>query len=207
MTLKTLVISVTLSILSSHSYAQSYKSLKKGYWKAHLQLSPQTRLPFVLQVRGSKKKPEFIIHNAEEKIQLSNLKTDGDSIQIDFPNFHSFIRFKVNGKHQIAGNWTNLNKGNNYKITFAALFDQEQDPCAGRQESKLSGRWKTTFSPGSTDQEMAVAALDRLDDAIGRPADRPQAGRNRLQRLVVQRVGSEGCYTKHGGQFRFWVER
>ncbi len=156
MTLKTLVISVTLSILSSHSYAQSYKSLKKGYWKAHLQLSPQTRLPFVLQVRGSKKKPEFIIHNAEEKIQLSNLKTDGDSIQIDFPNFHSFIRFKVNGKHQIAGNWTNLNKGNNYKIPFAALFDQEQDPCAGRQESKLSGRWKTTFSPGSTDQEMAV---------------------------------------------------
>lgn len=159
MTFKTLVFSVTVIIFTSFSHAQSYKSLKKGYWKAYLQLDNHTRLPFVFQVKGSRKKPEFIIHNAEEKIQLSNLQIIGDSIQIDFPNFHSFLRFRVKDKQKIAGSWTNLNKGSNYRIPFSATIGDKQDPCENRKNTDLSGKWKTIFSPGTADEEPAIGVF------------------------------------------------
>ncbi|MCE3297147.1 MAG: hypothetical protein K0R65_2861 [Crocinitomicaceae bacterium] len=159
MAFKTLVLSVTICIFTSFSYSQSYKSLKKGYWKAYLQLDLHTRLPFVFQVKGSTKNPVFIIHNAEERIQLSNLQVIGDSIQVDFPNFHSFLRFKVKDKHKIAGSWTNLNKGNDYKIPFNASLAPEFEPCKDIKPTNLTGKWKTAFSPGTADEELAIGVF------------------------------------------------
>lgn len=158
MTIKTLVFSVTVCIFTSFNYAQSYKSLKKGCWRAYLQLNPETHLPFVLEVAGSKKEPVFLIHNAEEEIRLSTFKTDGDTIQVDFPNFHSYLRFKVLEKNRISGNWTNLNKGSNYKIPFGATFGREI-LSSNLQPRNLSGRWKTVFSPGTKDEEYAVGVF------------------------------------------------
>ena len=52
------------------------------------------------------------------------------------------------------------------------------------------------------DQEVAVVALDRLDNAIGRPADRMQPWCDLLERLVVQRVGREAGGPKELRQLR-----
>ncbi|MGV3630504.1 MAG: TlpA family protein disulfide reductase [Bacteroidota bacterium] len=164
MTFKTLVFSVTVIIFTSLGYAQSYKSLKKGYWRASLELNAQTGLPFTLEISGTSKTPKFIIHNAEEKIELTRLKIVNDSIQVDFPNFHSFLRFAVKGKGEIAGSWTNLNKGDNYKIPFTADFAFKNKKGMDAVSSNyfpndLSGRWKTTFSPDSPDEEYAIGVF------------------------------------------------
>lgn len=164
MTFKTLLFSVTLSIITSFSSAQSYKTLEKGYWKAHLELNSETGLPFTLEVSGTSKSPKFIIHNAEEKIELSVLKVINDSIQVDFPNFHSFLRFSVKNKRKIVGVWTNLNKGDNYKIPFRADFafknKRGMDAFSSNYfPNDMSGRWKTTFSPNSKDEEQAIGVF------------------------------------------------
>ncbi|MFN5415788.1 MAG: TlpA family protein disulfide reductase [Flavobacteriia bacterium] len=163
MLFKTLVISVIISFCTTFYFAQSYKSLKKGNWSAHLVLNETTNLPFKLNISGSKKKPIFTILNAEEKIQLTSFKEINDSLQIDFPNFHSYIRFVVKNKTEIAGTWTNLNKGNNYKIPFFAKHNLPNTVCVQQHNLDLTGRWKTTFSPNTDDAEMAIGVFKSAD--------------------------------------------
>lgn len=155
MLFKTLIISVVISFSTTFYQAQSYKNLKKGNWSATLQLNNTTQLPFKLEISGKKKEPVFTIHNAEEKIQLSAVKVINDSLQIDFPHFHSYIRFVIKSKKEIAGQWTNLNKGNNYKIPFHANFGGEF-LSSNFMPQNLSGRWKTIFSPGTANAEFAI---------------------------------------------------
>ncbi len=128
-----------------------------------MQLNNSTKLPFHLQISGSKKKPIFTIHNAEEKIELSSIKTINDSFQIDFPHFHSFIRFVVKNKTEISGAWTNLNKGDNYRIPFGANLNLGKNVCYQQKPLNLTGKWKTTFSPKTEDEEFAVGVFKSGD--------------------------------------------
>jgi thiol-disulfide isomerase/thioredoxin len=157
---KLLISSLLTLLLSVFSFSQSYKNLKKGNWKAHLTLDIETFLPFKLQISGSKKNPIFTIHNAEEKIQLSSIKKINDSLQVDFPNFHSFLRFKLIDKETIKGNWHNLNKGVNYKIPFSARLNKEKSKEIPKDlPLDLSGRWKTYFSPNTKNEEIAIGVF------------------------------------------------
>jgi thiol-disulfide isomerase/thioredoxin len=165
MRLNLLLTSVLLFFVCTLIPAQNFKILKKGYWAANLTLNNTTKLPFRLEISGSKKKPNFIIHNAEEKIQLSSIKKINDSLQIDFPNFHSYLRFIIKGKTEISGTWTNLNKGNNYKIPFHAEFGNVNIPTEF-SPLNLTGRWKTNFSPNSEDSEMAIGVFKSSEHKI-----------------------------------------
>jgi thiol-disulfide isomerase/thioredoxin len=165
MRLNLLLTSVLLFLLCVTIQAQNFKIIKKGYWSANLTLNNTTKLPFRLEISGSKKKPIFTIHNAEEKIQLSAIKKINDSLQIDFPNFHSYLRFIVKSKTEIDGTWTNLNKGNNYKIPFNAKFGIVKIP-AEFSPLNLTGRWKTNFSPNSEDSELAIGVFKSSEHNI-----------------------------------------
>jgi thiol-disulfide isomerase/thioredoxin len=157
---KLLIFSLLTFTFSVFSYSQSYKNLKKGNWKANLSLDIETFLPFKLEISGSKKSPVFTIHNAEEKIQLSSIKKINDSLQVDFPNFHSFLRFKLVDKETIHGNWHNLNKGVNYKIPFSAKLNNEKLKEIPKDlPLDLSGRWKTFFSPNTKNEEIAIGVF------------------------------------------------
>jgi thiol-disulfide isomerase/thioredoxin len=79
-----------------------------------------------------------------------------DSFQIDFPHFHSFIRFKLKNSDDIAGYWYNLNKAISYKIPFAASFGKPIETCKNDTKNDLSGRWKTKFNPDSKNEEIAI---------------------------------------------------
>lgn len=159
MSYKILIISIITSFCSSFYYSQSFKTLKKGNWYAYLQLNSDTRLPFKLEISGTRKRPTFTVHNAEEKILLTSFKEINDSLQVDFPNFHSFIRFVVKNKNQITGTWTNLNKGNNYKIPFSANFKLEENFCQHKTTNNLSGKWKTIFGAKTQDEELAIGVF------------------------------------------------
>jgi thiol-disulfide isomerase/thioredoxin len=130
--------------------------LKSGFWLANLQLNESVLLPFKLEINKSKNKYNFTIHNAEEKITLISYKIVNDSIQLDFPNFHSFLRFKIKNKTDINGFWYNLNKNNNYKIPFSASKNINETNCINKEATELNGNWKTEFSPNTKNAEFAV---------------------------------------------------
>lgn len=128
-------------------------------WNANLQLNETSILPFKLEVHKSNNSIILTIHNAEEKINLSVPKLINDSFQVDFPHFHSYIRFKLKNKDDIGGYWYNLNKGNSYKIPFAAVFRKSYESCKNESNLDLTGRWKTRFSPDTKNEEIAIGVF------------------------------------------------
>lgn len=135
---------------------RSQIKVQPGKWDAALQLTADTELPFRMEVEKNKKSYTFSIHNAEEVITLTSYIKEDDSVRIDFPNFHSSLKFKVENKQLLKGYWTNFNKGNNYKIPFRANYIPPSIREAASGEEHLSGRWRSTFDPGTKDAYMAV---------------------------------------------------
>ncbi len=149
------VLIVSFCFLAISSVKAQFK-VQPGKWNASLQLTPDTKLPFRMEVEKNQKNYTFSIHNAEETIVLSKPVSENDSVRIDFPNFHSSLKFKVESKQVIKGYWTNFNKGNNYKIPFSAAYQNGKIKQATEQSNLFSGRWKATFDPGTKDEYMAV---------------------------------------------------
>jgi thiol-disulfide isomerase/thioredoxin len=144
-------------------FAQS--KIQSGKWNGSLQLNNETVLPFRMEVEKHKKQFVFSIHNAEEKIVLNQLQYEGDSVKIDFPNFHSTLNFKVINKKLLIGYWKNFNKGNQYKIPFTAVYGEIENMISTNNYD-FSGRWKTTFDPKTVDESMAIGVFKSKDSKI-----------------------------------------
>lgn len=140
--------------------------VQPGKWNASLQLNAETRLPFRMEIAKNKKNYTFSIHNAEETIVLSKPVEENDSVQIDFPNFHSSLKFKVSNKQLINGYWSNFNKGDNYKIPFTAAYQSPKVKQAPQRSDLFSGRWKATFDPDTREAYMAVGIFKAEDSGL-----------------------------------------
>ena len=152
-------------VISANNLIFTQSKIQIGHWNASLELGENIILPFNLEVSKAQKKLIFSIHNAEEKIVLLTPEFDKDSVKIDFPNFHSSLKFKVNNKKHLAGYWINFNKGNDYKIPFEAKYTTVNLPT-GPKHTDFSGRWKTTFDPNSSDESMAIGIFKSSFDHI-----------------------------------------
>ena len=148
------------------SPAESQIKIQPGKWDASLQLTADTKLPFRMEVQKNKKNYVFSVHNAEERIVLNQPVVKDDSISIDFPNFNSSLRFKMENKQLIKGYWTNFNKGNHYKIPFSASLNNVQNTGTLKENHDFTGRWKTTFDPNTKDAYMAVGVFNTVGEKI-----------------------------------------
>lgn len=148
------------------SPAKTQIKVQPGKWNAYLQITTDTKLPFRMEVVKNKKNYTFSVHNAEETIILTNPVVHGDSASIDFPNFHSTLKFKIENKQLIKGYWTNYNKGVHYKIPFAASLNTKTPEPVNSNNHNFSGRWKTTFDPNTKDAYMAVGVFKANKESI-----------------------------------------
>lgn len=158
MFLKSLFILVPCFCLTTTSYLQSQIKINQGKWNGELQLNQETKLPFRMEIQKVKKEYIFSIHNAEEKIVLNKPTFQKDSVVLDFPNFHSSLKFKINQKSELNGYWINYNKNDNYKIPFKATVNSKNSTSltATKPTIEVSGKWKATFDPNSSDAYMAI---------------------------------------------------
>jgi len=148
------------------STVKTQTKVQPGKWNASLQLTPDTKLSFRMEVKKHKESYAFSIHNAEEKITLNKPVNEGDSVSLEFPNFHSVLKFKIENKHSLNGYWTNFNKGKNYRIPFKADYIKETKFYVPAPAADFSGRWKTTFDPNTKDPYMAVGIFNSYRDKI-----------------------------------------
>ncbi|MGV3613089.1 MAG: peroxiredoxin family protein [Fluviicola sp.] len=153
-------------ILVSVTTVHSQKiSLLPGSYSAYLQLNETTQLPVHLTVERKQKRTLLVVHNADERIELTNGIKKGDTTILPFPSFDSELRFITDKKKEIRGFWFNYNKGANYKIPFFANFN----PKTRKKEAPggdLNGKWETHFSPRSADEENALGIIAQKENHI-----------------------------------------
>lgn len=128
-------------------------TLKAGLYRASFALDKGVELPFNFEVNEA---GEIIIHNAEERLKVTDITIEGDDIKIVMPVFTTYFKAKIKGD-TLEGVWVNPNK-TDYEIPFTAIhgIDTRFDIPAMRESIDLTGNWKVDFSPNTENTYPAI---------------------------------------------------
>jgi len=147
------------------SLCQGLKSIKGGLWKGELAMNDRLFIPFSINFSFPKNKIQMEIINSDERLKM-RLKSENDSITAFFPESEAYLKFKLaQNNSEMRGYWVNPNKKTIVKIPFNAWQINEIIQMASNT-SNISGRWKTTFSPNSKEQENAVGIFEQTAGTI-----------------------------------------
>jgi thiol-disulfide isomerase/thioredoxin len=116
--------------------------LSSGEWHAAISLNDNTELPFTF----TSYEDSIIIHNGEEKIRVSEITYNGDSIFIQMPVFDSEFRCKFS-EHKLTGFFINHSRRDKNIFPFHAeeglayRFSDKPE----RTNLNITGRYLTVF--------------------------------------------------------------
>lgn len=130
-----------------------------GSWRGVLLLDEEKRLelPFNFEVCAGEKLT-LIVHNAGERIEITEASTTGDSLIFKMPVFDTEFRTKLHGDTSISGYWINHSKAQNNRIAFLASYGAKSRFLFPSQKpgSFYDGKWEVCFSPQTTDSSKAI---------------------------------------------------
>ncbi len=125
-------------------------------------------LPFLFDLTYTGDSTFYIeIINGDERIRVDQIQTwhdkatNHDSIRIDFPIYDTYILARF-AEGIIQGQWYVPSRGK-YSIPFEAEFGQNHRFTTVRKKplANLSGRWATTFAPGTEDEFAAIGEFQQ----------------------------------------------
>ena len=155
--MRTFIISSIFVLFSIFASAKALK-LKTGAWHGELYLTQNDTLPFDLEISKNTNAYSFLIKNGEEHIKLSDYRISGDTLIIDFPDFHSSIFLIRYTKKSARGFWRNYNKSGNYEIPIQLSYGEK--PRFSQMQSgnnyDFSGNWKTIFNPSCQHPDFGI---------------------------------------------------
>ncbi len=122
--------------------AKEVNSLKEGSWRATLDLGEGKELPFLVSYTADK---GLIIYNAEEKIEVTDITIEGDSITIRMQVFEGVFK-GVFSETQVNGDFIkpSLNRIVPFEMKYedAPRFSSSEKPTV-----QITGNWEVVFSP------------------------------------------------------------
>ena len=168
MKLKFIILFLTITNLV---FSQKIKNITLGNWHAELALNDRLFLPFNIEFSKVKKFGIAVI-NAAEKIQLTKIRFQSDSIHAYFPEMDGKLVFKVDefGKY-LRGYWLDNRKHKNIKIPLSAYFSNDPRfsfPASNfiTQPFVIDGRWEVKFSPDQKDESNALGIFKSNGNSI-----------------------------------------
>lgn len=153
-------------LLISFSCAQKevQTELKNGNWLFQLQIDsnhPELIIPFNVEVINAK---QFIIKNAEERIEVNEITYKSDSVFIKIPVFGSEFKGKITA-NSISGEYWNYNKSKISPIPFSAEFGiKERFKATAKPTFDFTGNWQANF--GSMENPSPAIGIFRQDGNI-----------------------------------------
>ncbi len=162
-----LILLLTLGLLSSCQENRPTTSknnpIPLGNWRGVLHIdttSSVLELPFNFEVLSDNK---IIIHNGEERIEVSDITIDSQNISIKMPVFGSeFIVQHTNGI--LKGRWYNYNK-KDYSIPFSATPNSPRFELP-KESEPIPTRWQVSFSPDTEDYYPAIGLFKQQENGI-----------------------------------------
>ena len=120
-------------------------SLKTGLWRTVLKVQDEKELPFIFELQSDTR---LVIHNAEERIEVTDIILKGDSITIQTPVFEGVFKGKMISSGLIRGDFikASLNRIVPFTMTFGEVI---RFKTSKKPKADISGNWKTEFSPNS----------------------------------------------------------
>lgn len=133
---------------------------RPGAWRGVLLLNKekQLELPFTFEVARLNNTTQLIIHNAAERITVTETAFAKDSFHFNMPVFDTEFRTRLQGDTLLTGLWINHTKKENNTIPFSASYGRKNRFLfpAEKPHAFYDGKWEVTFSPGIADSSKAI---------------------------------------------------
>lgn len=129
----------------------AYK-LKDGSWQVALTVQDAKELPFIFTTTAS----GIEIHNAAERIPITDITIKDDSITIKMDVYEGVLKGKFTDENTIKGEFikVSLDRYVPFKATFG---ETKRFPNAkGEAKATITGNWETVFSP-NTEADRYIA--------------------------------------------------
>ncbi|MCT8340935.1 TlpA family protein disulfide reductase [Flavobacteriaceae bacterium TK19130] len=143
-----------LLLLLLFSCGKDTEVIKAGPWRATLLLNDKKEIPFLLEL-NSDTTMTFI--NAEERIDITDVKLKNDSIIIQHPVFEGVIKGTFT-KDSIGGVFFQPNRNRSIPITMQfgrkPRFHIDEAPS-----TIVTGTWETVFSPNNPSEKYLAKGV------------------------------------------------
>ena len=138
----------------------SQKQAKQGVWRGVLMLNAEKNreLPFNFEIKKIAGKTQLVIHNAEERIMVTEITSKKDSFNFKMPVFDSEFRCQLFGDTLLKGVWVNHAKKEHNVIPFMANYGNLKRFLFLPEKSNpfYEGKWEVAFSPNAKDSSKAI---------------------------------------------------
>lgn len=138
----------------------SQKQAKQGIWRGVLILNAEknTELPFNFEIKKIAGKTQLVIHNAEERITVTEITAKKDSFNFKMPAFDSEFKCQLVGDTLLKGVWLNHSRTDNNKIAFNATYGNANRFIflPNPSNALFEGKWEITFSANTKDSSKAI---------------------------------------------------
>lgn len=125
-------------------------------------LFKEEKLPFFVEF----KEETAIIINGDERIVISDIKQEGDTIIMNIPVFNAELRYAKSSDKAWEGRWCNLSKGQ-YAIPLKVNNQAKTRFTVEKGNTKdFSGKWEVMFSPNTPDQYPGIGIFKQNGNTI-----------------------------------------
>jgi thiol-disulfide isomerase/thioredoxin len=157
---KNLLFTGFLALLINVSWAQS--QLKTGIWRGALATSTGNEIPFNFEVTNVGGKQQLAIINGAEKLKVTDIRQNGDSVFIHMPLFNTEFKLKYEGD-ELKGKWIKHLGDRDATIEFTAIYGQARRfPNANEKPAfNITGRWSAIFG-GDVKKDSTVGEFKQV---------------------------------------------
>lgn len=164
------LIGLILLSLFSCTTEKKHSPLREGKWRGVLTLNDSTELilPFNFDLAFQNDSAVITIHNAEEKIRVTEISFNKDSVIIQMPVFDSEFRCLLTGDTLMTGKWINHSRKEKNVIPFTAVYGQtNRFDCPESDDNyPFEGKWKCVFSPTLPDSSHAIGVFKQSGSRV-----------------------------------------
>lgn len=160
MHLKRALLAISFFIITTTVLAQN--RLQTGMWRGVLKTSNGTELPFNFEVNDTGNAQQITVINGDERLKVTDVKVDGDSVFIRMPLFNSEFRL-AKGKTALSGKWIKHLADMDAVMAFTAspntpwrFLVAPKDP-----QNNITGKWSATFGVGKPGMENLVGVFEQ----------------------------------------------
>ncbi len=144
-----------LLVFSAFLTISAQNKLQTGIWRGVLKTSAGNDMPFNFEVKDTAGTPQLAIINGDERLKVTDIKINGDSVFIHMPLFDSEFKLKFFGD-SLKGQWIKHLGVRDTQMDFTAAPNTAwrffKDP--EKSGFNVGGRWAAVFGEGDSKEEL-----------------------------------------------------
>lgn len=158
-------IFTTFIIQCTQSDKSSDKKISDGLYRGELQLQDQ-HLPFNFEVKTVEGKQQWVLLNADERLELNEVRMEGDSVFVPLFIFDASIEAQIKNDGSLTGYYVKHDTEEVYQIPMTAklgtgrfIFENEANASA-----LVDGKWSIEFTLADGRISEAVGVFESTAD-------------------------------------------